>query len=120
MSLKRTLTAVAVDSAKEYLQEKLVELKQLDLDKDGQKDVDQIMVLVNHIADKVKISIETTDFQKLAAGLDQVMSGAGLIGDSVDREKLADALKELGSGLTKLGTLLHLGVREIKERDGNL
>jgi hypothetical protein len=119
MSLKRTLTAVAVDSARDYLQEKLHELKQLDLDKDGQKDVDQIAALLTELAERVKASVEATDFQKLASGLDQIISGAALIGDSVDKEKLAAAFSELSLSLRQLGTLLKLGVADLKARDNN-
>jgi hypothetical protein len=115
MSLKQTLTDVAVDSFKDYLKEKLEKLKQLDLDHDGQKDVDQIADLLEHVAAKVKGSIESTDFPKLASGLEQIMSGASLIGGSVDRAKFADACTELGIGLKQLGHLLQLGVQEMKQ-----
>jgi len=117
MSLKRTLTAVAVDSVTEYLKERIELLKQLDLDKDGQKDVDQLKVLIGQMSLKFTAAIESTDFPKLATGLEQIMSGAGLIGASVDREKLGDACTELGAGLQKVGQLLQLGVQELKHKD---
>ena len=43
---RKKLTEVAVESVTEYLEEKLEYLKTLDLDKDGQKDVDQITEIV--------------------------------------------------------------------------
>lgn len=114
MSLKKHLTSVAVDSVMEYLQEKLEKVKQLDLDGDGRKDVDQISETLVRVADKIKSSMESTDFPKLAEGLEQIMSGASLIGSSVDRDKLGDACRELGSGMKQLGHLLQLGVHEMK------
>lgn len=115
MSIKRTLTAVAVDSARDYLQEKIKELKKLDLDKDGQKDVDQISALLFRLGERVKDSLESTDFQKLAGGIEQVMNGASLIGESVDRRKLGAALEETGTVMKQIGALLKLGVAEIKK-----
>ncbi len=115
MSLKTKLTNVAVDSARDYLKEKLEKVKQLDLDEDGKKDVDQISEVLMRVASKVKDSMESTDFPKLASGLEQIMSGVSLIGSSVDREKLADACNELGVGMKQLGHLLQLGVQEVKE-----
>ncbi len=115
MSLKTKITNVAVDSARDYLMEKLDKLKQLDLDANGQKDVDQITEVLMRAATKVKVSMESTDFPKLAEGIEQVFSGMTLIGSSVDREKLGDACTELGIGMKQLGHLLQLGVKEIKE-----
>lgn len=115
MSIKRTLTAVAVDSARDYLQEKIKDLKKLDLDKDGQKDVDQISALLVQLGERVKDSLESTDFQKLAGGIEHVMNGAGMIGESVDRQKLGAALEETGTVMRKIGALLKLGVAEIKK-----
>ena len=115
MFMKKTLTTVAVDSIKDYLKEKLERLKELDLDKNGQKDVDQIGELLLHLSDKVKAAIESTDFPKLASGLDQIVAGAGLVGSSFDREKLSDACTELGTGLKQLGHLLQLGIRDMQQ-----
>lgn len=115
MSLRSHLTNVAVDSVMDYLREKLEKLKQLDLDEDGQKDVDQISELLVRVGTKVKDSIESTDFPKLASGLEQIMSGATLIGASVDREKLGNACTELGAGMKQLGHLLQLGVHQMKQ-----
>lgn len=117
MSIKRTITAVAVDSARDYLQDKIKELKKLDLDKDGQKDVEQIEGLLSQLGERVKESIESTDFQKLAAGVEQLMSGASLIGESVDRKKLGAALEKTGVVLKQLGALMKLGVSEIKSQE---
>ena len=115
MSLKSTLTSVAVDSVRDYLKEKLEKLKQLDLDGDGRKDVDQITEILMHVSTKVKEALESTDFPKLATGLEQIMSGATLIGASVDREKLGDACTEFGAGMKQLGHLLELGVKDMKQ-----
>ncbi|HEY9791356.1 MAG TPA: hypothetical protein V6D22_13215 [Candidatus Obscuribacterales bacterium] len=117
MSIKRTLTAVAVDSARDYLLERIEKLKELDLDKDGQRDVDQVAALLNQLAVKVTAAVESTDFQKLATGLEQVITGAGMIGASVDRQKLTAAGEELHSGLRQLGKLLKLGIQEVKRQE---
>lgn len=116
MFIKKTLTAVAVDSARDYLKERLEELKQLDLDKDGQKDVDQVMEVLAHLGEKVKESIDSTDFPKLAGGLEQIFSGIGMVGDSVDRQKLADTCDELAKGIGQIGKLLRLGIAEVKNQ----
>jgi hypothetical protein len=117
MSIKRTLTNVAVDSARDYLIERVEKLKELDLDKDGVRDVDQIAALVNKLAVKVEAALDSTDFQQLATGLEQVITGAGLIGESIDRQKLAEAGQEMSSGLRQLGKLLKLGIEEVKRRE---
>jgi hypothetical protein len=119
MFIKKTLTAVAVDSFRDYLKEQLDKIKELDLDKDGQKDVDQIADLLMHLSAKVKDAIESTDFPKLASGLEQIMAGVTLMGASVDRIKLADACSDVGAGMTKLGSLLQLGIRELKQVEKN-
>lgn len=116
MSLKRTLTNVAVDSFRDYLRERLEEVKQLDLDQDGRKDIDQVNELLGKVAERVKESVDATDIPKLAAGLDQIMTGACMIGSSIDREKLSEALTELGGLLSQLGKLAQLGVREVRDR----
>jgi hypothetical protein len=115
--IKKTITAVAVDSARDYLKERLAELKQLDLDKDGQKDVDQVMEVLNHLGEKVKDSIDSTDFPKLASGLEQIFNGIGLVGDSVDRQKLAATCDELAKGIGQIGHLLRLGIAEVKNQE---
>jgi hypothetical protein len=112
--IKRTLTHLAVDSARDYLREKLAILKQLDLDEDGQKDVDQITGLLTRVGEKAKLALESTNFQQLATGLEQVISGAGLIGASVDREKFSAASAELATTLVEVGKLLQLGLAEVK------
>lgn len=117
MSIKRSLTAMAVDSARDYLQEKLDEVKQLDLDQDGRKDVDQVTELLAQLAERVKDSIESTDFPKLASGFEQVMTGFGLISESIDRQKVGAALEDMGTCLRQLGVLVKLGVAEIKNQD---
>ncbi len=117
MFMKKTLTAVAVDSFRDYLREKLEQLKELDLDHDGRKDVDQIAEQLMHLSAKVKDAMESADFTKLAVGLEQIMSGATLIGASVDRAKLADACTELGTGMKQLGSLLQLGIQDLKQAE---
>lgn len=119
MSLKSKITGVAVDSARDYLMEKLEKLKELDLDANGQRDVDQITEVLVRVAAKVKDSLESTDFPKLAEGVEQVFSGMSLIGASVDREKLGLACTEFGVGVKQVGVLLQLGVKEIKESKAN-
>ncbi len=91
MSIKRKVTSMAVDYARDYFHERLNELKQLDLDKDGQKDVEQMSALLVGLSEKVKDCIDSTDFQKLAGGLDQIISGAELVGASIDSQKLGAA-----------------------------
>ncbi len=114
--LKKTITAIAVDSARDYFKERLNELKELDLDKDGRKDVDQCAELLVRVGEKVKDALESTDFQTLAGGLEQIMSGVGMISGAVDKEKLTVACEETIVGLRQLGKLLHLGVVELKEK----
>ena len=77
--LKRKVTSIAVDFARDYLRDRLKELKQLDLDKDGQKDIDQMATLLSGISEKVKDCLDSTDFQKLAGGLEQIMSGVKVV-----------------------------------------
>ncbi len=119
MSLKRKVTSIAVDSARDYLRDRLKELKQLDLDKDGQKDIDQMATLLSGISEKVKDCLDSTDFQKLAGGLEQIMSGVKVVSASVDPQKLGAASGELTAGLMQLGKLLQLSIEEVK-RDGRL
>ncbi len=114
MSIKRKVTSIAVDSARDYLRERLNELKQLDLDKDGQKDVDQMAALLTGLSEKVKDCLDSTDFKKLASGLEQIVSGVGLVGASIDPQKLGAASGELTAGLSQLGKLLQLGIQEVK------
>ncbi len=117
MSIKQKLTGVAVDSLRDYLQEKLDNIKQLDLDGDGHKDVDQIAELLTHLSATVKDSIDSTDFPKLATGIEQIMSGLDLIGSSANREKWAVTCTELGATLKQLGRLLQLGVHQMEQND---
>lgn len=116
MLIKKTITNLAVDSAKNYLEERLSELKKLDLDHDGHKDVDQCSEALGKIAAKVTDALESTDFQKLGTGIEQVISGVGMISSSIDQQKLALACDELAVGLKQLGKLLRLGIAEMKEQ----
>jgi len=119
MSIKRKLTSVAVDSVIDYLHGKLNELKELDLDHDGVKDVEQVRDALNRISVRLKEVVEATDFQKLATGIDQIASGTSLMLASVDRQKLKETNGEIMVGLKQLGKLLQLGIQEVK-RDGKL
>jgi len=60
---KRKVTSIAVDSARDYLRDRLNELKQLDLDKDGQKDIDQMAALLSGISEKVKDCLDFQEFR---------------------------------------------------------
>ncbi len=115
--IKKRLTDVAVDSFTDYLKEKFEEIKQLDLDHDGKKDVDQMKEIVESCAQHAKAAVESTDFQKLAAGLDQILSGFNTASTSIDRTALRAAGAELGRGLSKLGQLAQLAIHEAKEND---
>jgi len=117
MSIKRKLTEVAVDSFTEYLEERLAKLKELDLDKDGQKDVDQIIAILKKCAVSVKGVLDTTDLTRMASGMDQMIAGANMIGTSFDREKLMTVGNDLREGLSTLSHLAQLGLVELKERD---
>jgi hypothetical protein len=117
MSIRKTVTAMAIDSAKDYVQERLEQLKKLDLDKNGITDVDQVAELVSRAGEKIKIAMESTDFPKLSAGCEQIFSGFELIGSSIDREKVGQACSELSACLAQVGKLLQLGIAEVKSRE---
>lgn len=112
---RRKLTEVAVDSFTDYLKERFEALKQLDLDKDGQKDVDQIIAIVNRAGLALKDSLDSTDFTQMATGLEQIVNGAQLIKNSFDAVKVQAVAKELKEGCTKLAELGQLGITEMKE-----
>lgn len=113
---RKRLTDVAVDSFTEYLMERFEKIKQLDLDKDGQKDVDQMLHIVENCSSLAKKAIETTDFQKIAAGLEQMMNGMNMINDAVDGQSLKAIGSEMAVGLRKLGHLAQLGIKEVKDK----
>ncbi len=112
---RRKLTEVAVDSFTDYLKEKFEMLKQLDLDKDGQKDVDQIIAIVQRAGVAVKDALDSTDFPKMATGLEQIVSGVEMIKCSFDAVKVQAVAKEIKEGTTKLIELGHLGIGEMKQ-----
>lgn len=116
MSLKKKLTTVAVDSATDYVKERLEKLKQFDLDGDGQSDVEQIKGLLAECAERAKEALEATDFSKLASGAEQILNGVSLFGSAVDRAKLSAAIRALIPALKKTGHLLELGTRELADR----
>ena len=113
--IKQKLTEVAVDAMTDYLKEKLTWLKKFDLDQDGRKDVDQITEIIVRCGQLTKEAIDHTNFAQIAAGLDQIMSGATLIKQSVDQEKLAAMSKEVAAGWTTLGHLAQLSIQYAKD-----
>ena len=115
MIIKRKLTEVAVDSLTDYLKERLEDLKKLDLDKDGQKDVDQVVEILYRCGHLAKEALASTDLPAVAGGLEQIVTGAAAIGKAVNTEKLGAAGTELGQAFKKLMTLAHLGIIELKE-----
>ncbi|MBI1270161.1 hypothetical protein GC174_07000 [bacterium] len=116
---RKKLTEVAVESVTEYLEEKLEYLKTLDLDKDGQKDVDQITEIVKRCGNAVKDVLDTTDFAKMATGLEQIITGTEMIGKSFDPDKVKVFANEFKVGATKLGELTQLGITEVKNHQKN-
>jgi len=117
--LKRKLTEVAVDSVTEYLQEKFDHLKQFDLDKDGQKDVDQIIAILGRCGAKAKETLASTNAPNIAAGLEQIASGVTLIRTSFDQAKVSEFLKELSTAYSKISELTHLSIAYVKEQGRN-
>jgi hypothetical protein len=113
---KRKLTEVAVDSFTEYLQERFEKLKQLDIDQDGHKDVDQVIEILGRCAVKVKETIDTTNFANIAAGLEQIFQGAAIIGSSLDKQKLTELGVEIVDASKKLTALGELTIQYVKER----
>ena len=111
---KKKLTEVAVDSVTEYLEEKLEYLKTLDLDKDGVKDVDQIVEILNRCGQSAKEVLDTTDFSKMASGLEKIINGTEMIGASFEPEKVKSFGLQLKEGVTKIGELTQLGIAEVK------
>ncbi len=115
MIIKQKLTEVAVDAVTDYLKTKLEWLKQFDLDQDGRKDVDQITEILVRCGQLLKESIDHTNFAQIAAGLDQIISGAALIRKSVDQEKLSEMSREVSAGWNKLGHLTQLSIQYVKD-----
>lgn len=112
---KRKLTEVAVDSFTEYLQERFEKLKQLDIDQDGRKDVDQIVEIIGRCAIKAKATFDATNFAGIASGLEQVMQGATLIGKSIDQEKLKELGVEIADASRQLTVLGEMTIQYVKE-----
>jgi hypothetical protein len=115
MSLKRKMTEVAVDAFTEYVQEKVEWLRQFDLDEDGQKDIDQILEILQRISITLKDALTSTDIAKIASGIEQIVSGATLIGKSVDRNDLRAVGRELSEGLAKISHLSRLGLEQLRD-----
>jgi hypothetical protein len=115
MQIKRKLTEVAVDSFTEYLQERFDRLKELDLDKDGQKDVDQIIQIIGRCGVSAKAALASTDAANIAAGLEQIINGTTLIQKSFDQESVSFFLKELSSAFSKISQLTQLSIQYVKE-----
>lgn len=116
MGFKRKLTEVAVDSVTEYLQEWFQNLKQFDLDRDGQKDVDQIVQILGRCGTKAKETLSSTDAANIAAGLEQIINGTTLIRQSFDHDKVTAFLKELSQASAKITELAQLSIEHAKER----
>ena len=114
--IKKRLTEVAVDSFTDYLKERLEQVKQLDLDQDGRKDLDQLKEIVVNCGVHLKNALESTDFQKLAAGLDNIMKGANMVATAFDGKLLAEAGQELSKGVQKIGQLAQLAIDETKQK----
>ncbi len=117
--IKRALTEVAVDAFTDYLKEKLEKVKQLDLDQDGTKDVDQLAEIVARLGLHFKDALTTTNFSQIATGLDQIIAGVELVRNSLDKEKLGALTKEVSLGLTKIGELTRLSIQYVKEHPQN-
>jgi hypothetical protein len=114
--LKRKLTEVAVDAFTEYLNEKLNTLKQLDLDKDGRKDVDQLAEIVGRCGLITKDVLSTTDFSKIGSGLEQIINGTTMIRNALNKEQLSILTRELSEGAAKIGELAKLSIDYAKEQ----
>lgn len=114
--LKRKLTEVAVDAFTEYLNEKLSVLKELDLDQDGRKDVDQLAEIVARCGLITKDVLSSTDFSQIGAGLEQIISGTTMIRNALNKEQLTVLTKELSEGATKIGELARLSITYVKEQ----
>lgn len=115
MLIKKKLTEVAVDTFTEYLQQKFAQLKELDLDQDGQKDVDQIIEILGRCADKAKETLDATDFPGVASGLEHILRGASMIRASLDEQKLGELSSELASASARLTHLGQLTIEYVKD-----
>ncbi len=117
MFMKRKLTEVAVDGVTEYLQEKLARLREFDLDQDGQRDVDQVIEILGRCGEKAKTALSSTDFPKVAAGVEQIFDGLAMIRQSCNQEKLGDFFNEVSAASVKLNHLGQLSIRYIKDQE---
>lgn len=112
---KRKLTEVAVDSFTEYLQEKFEKLKELDLDQDGRKDVDQVIEILGRCAETTKATIDATNFPNLAAGIESVVRGIDMCARSLDKDKLGELGQEVAEAAKKLSALGELSIQHVKK-----
>jgi hypothetical protein len=119
MQIKRKLTEVAVDSVTEYLQEKFDQLKQFDLDKDGHKDVDQVVAILGRCGTKAKEMLSSTNAANIAAGLEQIATGVTLIRASFDQNKVSEFWKEICSASSQISELTKLSIEYVKEHGRN-
>jgi hypothetical protein len=117
--IQRKLTEVAVEAFTVYLKEKVEAIKQLDLDNDGQKDVDQLSEIIARLGLNVKDMLTNTNFAQIAEGLEQIMAGAELIRSAVDKDRLLQLQKETAEGLSKIGTLSRLSIQYVKDQNRN-
>lgn len=120
MLIKKKLTEVAVDSFTEYLQQKFARLKELDLDRDGHKDVDQIIEIVGRCATKAKETIDATDFAGVASGVEHILRGASMIRAALDEQKLGELSKEVAEASRQLTHLGQLTIAYVKETGGKI
>lgn len=115
--IQRKLTEVAIDAFTDYLKDKLEVIKQLDLDKDGTKDVDQLAEILARVGLQLKETLTATNFSQIAAGLEQIMAGTAMIRASIDKDKIALLSKEFTTGMIKIGELSKLSIQYVKEHD---
>lgn len=113
---RKKLTEVAVDSFTDYLQERFEKLKQYDLDKNGERDVDQVIEILGRCARKVKDTVNATDFPAIATGIECVLTGATQIRNSIDREKVGELGIELAAATKKLAEIGQLTLSHVKEQ----
>jgi hypothetical protein len=114
--LRKKLTEVAVDSFTDYLKDKLEYLKTVDLDKDGTKDIDQIISILNKGGVALKEALDSTDFTQMASGLEQIVGGVNLVKTSFDATKVQAVARQMKEGAATLADLAQLGIVEMKQQ----
>jgi len=102
-------------SKTEYLQESFEKLRKFDLDKDGQRDIDQIVEILGSCGAKAKETLASTNAANIATGLEQIIAGATLIRSSFDQDKITALLREVGSAYSKITELTQLSITYVEE-----